>query len=134
MKILKLISGSFVLAATLLAVSPSAYSLEAPAHPDKNLVTQQAIKDTHDQLQVAKKLLEEKGDFVQIDEALAKVRQSQKDVRFEATEHQRQKFNVKLKNAREAVDKKDNAAALTSLNEAIAIFDDIEKVYAAAHK
>ena len=131
MKVLKKIAVSLVMAASMLAVSPA---FSAEAHKDLNAVVLEAAKKTEASLLEAKSLLEKGGDTTEaVKNALNEARQSVKEFRYEQTERLRQKMNDKIKVARESFLKNDNAKTLEQVNDALAIYAEMKKIYDAAH-
>jgi hypothetical protein len=101
MKVLKKIAVSLVMAASILAISPTTFAAEA--HKDLNAIVLEAGIKTEASLQEAKGLLEKGGDTSeQIKNALNEARQSIKEFRYEQTERLRQRMNDKIKAARES--------------------------------
>ncbi|PPD33412.1 MAG: hypothetical protein CTY19_07790 [Methylomonas sp.] len=77
--------------------------------------------------------LQAKGaDKAEIIAALGEVRQLQKEFRFEGTERLRQKAGEKFRVVKEQVESGD-AAATSSLNELVAMYKEMMKLYNAAH-
>ncbi|MCQ8105583.1 hypothetical protein NP590_15840 [Methylomonas sp. SURF-2] len=77
--------------------------------------------------------LQAKGaDKAEIANVLSEVRQLQKEFRFEGTERLRQKAGDKLRIARSQVEEGDAGAAAT-LNELVAMYKEMMKLYNAAH-
>lgn len=132
MNFLKKMAVAFAMTAALSAVSTTAFSAEE--HKDLNATVLNAAKSTEASLLEAKALLEKGGDTSEaIKNALNDARQSIKEFRYEATERLRQKMNDKIKHARDAFLKNDNAQTLTDVNEALALYVEMRKIYDAAH-
>jgi predicted nucleic acid-binding protein len=132
MKFLKKIAVSVALSAAMFAVAPATFAAEA--HKDLNVVVLEAAKTTEANLLEAKKLLEQGGDITEATQnALNAARQSIKEFRYEGTERLRQKMNDKIKTAREAFMKNDNAKSLEDVNAALEIYKEMRKIYDAAH-
>ena len=131
MKSLKKIAVSLVMTASMLVVSSAAFSKEEKK--DLNAVVETAGKNTEAKMLEAKSLLEKGGDSEQILQALNDARQFQKEFRYEQTERTRQKLQERLKASREAFIKHENEKALSELNEGLAIYAEMKKVYDAAH-
>ncbi|MDO9213601.1 MAG: hypothetical protein Q8Q54_10860 [Methylococcales bacterium] len=132
MKLLKKIAVAVVMTASMAAVSSTAFAAEA--HKDLNAIVQAAGKSTEASLLEAKALLEKGGDTSeQIQTALNNARQSIKEFRYEQTERLRQKMNDRIKTARESFMKNDNTKALEDVNDALAIYAEMKKIYDAAH-
>lgn len=132
MKLLKKIAVAVVMTASMAAVSSTAFAAEA--HKDLNAIVLAAGKSTEASLLEAKGLLEKGGDTSeQIQTALNNARQSVKEFRYEQTERLRQKMNDRIKTAREAFMKNDNAKALEDVNDALTIYAEMKKIYDAAH-
>ena len=130
MKVLKKIAIALFMTVSMLAVSSTTFAAEK----DGNAVVLNAAKNTEAALLEAKDLLEKGGDTSeQIKNALNEARQAVKEYRYEPIERARQKMNDKIKNARDAFLKNDNAKALADVNEALAIFAETKKIYDAAH-
>jgi hypothetical protein len=133
MKVLKKIAVSLVMAASILAISPTTFAAEA--HKDLNAIVLEAGIKTEASLQEAKGLLEKGGDTSeQIKNALNEARQSIKEFRYEQTERLRQRMNDKIKVARDSFIKNDNTKALAEVNEALVLYAEMRKIYDAAHK
>jgi gas vesicle protein len=132
MKVLKKIAVSLVMAGSMLVVAPA---FSAEAHKDLNAIVIEAAKKTEASLLEAKDLLEKGGDTSeQIKNALNEARQSIKEFRYEQTERLRQKMNDKIKTARDSFIKNDNTKTLAEVNDALAIYAEMRKIYDAAHK
>ncbi len=131
MKLFNKIAVSVVMTVSMLAVSSAAFSKEEKK--DLNAVVEGAGKLTESKMLEAKSLLENGGDHDQIQQLLNDARQAQKEFRYEQTERTRQKLQDKLKITRDAFIGNDNAKALAALNEALAIYAEMKKVYDAAH-
>lgn len=132
MKVLKKIAVAFVMTASMLAISANSFAAEA--HKDLNAVVVEAAKKTEATLLEVKSLLEKGGDIdEQVKNLLNEARQSVKEFRYEQTERLRQKLNGKLKTAREAFLKNDNEKTLADVNEALALYAEMKKIYDAAH-
>ncbi len=129
MNFLKKIALSFVVSASMLAVSPVAFSAE-----DKNAEVEQAANKTEAFMLEAKSSLEKGGASETTLNALNSARQSVKEFRYEATERARQQLNAHLKTARDAFIKNDNEKALAEVNAGLAVYYDMRKVYDASHK
>lgn len=132
MKLLKKIAVAVVMTASIAAVSSTAYAAEA--HKDLNATVQAAGKSTEASLLEVKELLEKGGDTnEQIQSALNNARQSIKEFRYEQTERSRQKMNDRIRSARESFLKNDNTKTLEDVNEALAIYAEMKKIYDAGH-
>lgn len=131
MKLLKKIAVALVMTASMLTVSST---FAATEHKDLNAIVEAAAKNTEASLLEAKSLLEKGGETAQIQKALNDARQFQKEFRYEQTERLRQKLNDKLRVARDAFDKNDNAKALEDVNAALALYVEMKKIYDEAHK
>jgi large subunit ribosomal protein L7/L12 len=131
MKLLKKIAVAVVMTASMAAVSSTAFAAEA--HKDLNAIVQNAAKNTEASLLEAKSLLEKGGETDKIQQVLNEARQHVKEFRYEQTERLRQKMNDKIKTAREAFMKDDNAKALADVNSALEIYAEMKKIYDAAH-
>ncbi len=132
MNVLKKIAVSLVMAASMLTIAPATFAAEA--HKDMNVVVLAAAKKTEASLLEVKSLLEKGGDTSeQVKNLLNEARQSVKEFRYEQTERLRQKMNDKIKSAREAFLKNDNAKTLADVNDALVIYADMRKIYDAAH-
>lgn len=132
MKLLKKIAVAVVMTASIAAVSSTAYAAEA--HKDLNATVQAAGKSTEASLLEVKELLEKGGDTnEQIQSALNNARQSIKEFRYEQTERLRQKMNDRIRTARESFLKNDNTKTLEDVNEALAIYAEMKKIYDAGH-
>lgn len=133
MKLLKIISVSLFVAVTMFAVSPAVYSAEESG-AQKAAKIEAAGETTKAKIEEANALVEKKGDKAAILALLGEARQAQKDFRYEATEHKRQKLNDRLRHAREAVDAGNYPEAGKELTEALTIYADMKKTYDEGHK
>lgn len=132
MKLLKKIAVAVVMTASMAAVSSTAFAAEA--HKDLNAIVLAAGKSTEASLLEAKELLEKGGNTnEQIQTALNNARQSIKEFRYEQTERLRQKMNDRIKTARDSFMKNENEKTLADVNEALAIYAEMKKIYDAAH-
>jgi large subunit ribosomal protein L7/L12 len=132
MNLLKKISVSVVMAASMLAIAPATFAAEA--HKDLNAIVLAAAEKTEASLLETKALLEKGGDIdEQVKNNLNEARQSVKEFRYEQTERLRQKLNDKLKTAREAFLKNDNEKTLADVNAALVLYAEMRKIYDAAH-
>ena len=129
MKFLQKMAVSFVMTASMLAVSPMAFSAE-----DKNATVEEAANKTESSMLEAKSALEKGGDSDITLNALNAARQSVKEFRYEATERARQKLNAHLKLARDSFIKNDNEKALSEINAGLAVYTEMRKIYDASHK
>jgi hypothetical protein len=132
MKLLKKIAVAVVMTASMAAVSSTAFAAEA--HKDLNAIVKEAGKNTEATLLEVKGLLEKGGDITeQVQTGLNNARQSVKEFRYEQTERLRQKMNDRIKSAREAFLKNDNAKTLEDVNSALAIYAEMKVIYDKAH-
>jgi len=92
-----------------------------------------AAEGTVVKIEEAAKLAEQGADKEGILKAISEARQLQKEFRYEGTERLRQKAGDQVRHAREAIAANDMAAAKTHLNEALAIYQEMLKIYQAAH-
>ena len=131
MKFLNKAVVSAVMAASMLAMSSSVFSAEE--HKDKNLAVQEAAKNTEASMLEAKEALLKGGDGEKTLNALNDARQFVKEFRYEQTERLRQKLNTSLKTAREEAIANSNEKALAEVNNGLAIYAEMKKIYDAAH-
>ncbi|WP_262965292.1 hypothetical protein [Methylobacter psychrophilus] len=129
--LLKKIAATLIITASMLAVSPIAFSAEEKV--DKNALVEDAANKTEASMLEAKSLLEKGGESDQTLKALNDARQSVKEFRYEATERARQKLNGHLKSAREAFINNDNEKALTEIKAGLVVYSEMRKVYDASH-
>ncbi len=131
MKVLKKIAVAFVMTLSMLTVSSNTFAAEV-----SHAAVAEAAKNTGEKILEAKNLLEKGGDAdtsEKIQNALNEARQSVKEFRYEPTERLRQKLNDKLRLARDAFLKNDNAKALSEVDAALALYTEIRKTYDATH-
>ncbi|MCX7106436.1 MAG: hypothetical protein NTV66_02505 [Methylococcales bacterium] len=131
MKFLNKFVLSSVMAASLLAISSSAFSAEE--HKDKNAAVLEAAKNTEASMIEAKEALIKGGDGETALNAINAARQSVKEFRYEQTERLRQKLNTSLKTAREDALENHNDKALEEINKGLEIYAEMKKIYDAAH-
>jgi large subunit ribosomal protein L7/L12 len=141
MNILKKIVLSTAILAAFATVSAPAFAAEE--HVDKNAVVKAAAAETRAKIQEAIVFAEKgiadvghAGAFTDKKEFIAKIgeaRQAQKEYRYEQTERLRQKLNDKLRGARESADI-GMGEALHETKAALAIVDEMDVIYNAAHK
>lgn len=117
---------SLIMSAALV-VSSSAFA-ESPGDAKVRAAGEGTVAKVEEAVSLAEKGAD-KADVIKI---LSEVRQLQKEFRFEGTERLRQKAGDSLKASRDAVEKGDaNAAA--SLKDTLAIYQEMLKLYKAAH-
>ncbi len=128
MKFLKKIAVSLIMAASLTAVSSTAF-----AEAEGAAVVKAAAEGTVAKIEEAVNLVEKGGDKAEIIKAINEARQLQKEFRYELTERQRQKANDKLRIARQEFEKGDVQPAEATLRAALAAFQEMLNQYNAAH-
>jgi len=131
MKLLKKIVVAVAMSASMLAVSSNAFAAEESK--DLNAMVVTAAGHTEASLLEVKELLTKGGDTDRIQQLLNDARQYVKEFRYEQTERLRQKLNDKLRHARKAFMEHDNAKALNDVNESLALYTEMRKIYDAAH-
>ncbi|MDD5275866.1 MAG: hypothetical protein PHR16_07260 [Methylovulum sp.] len=129
MKFLKKIAVSLLMAASMTAVSSTAF-----AAPEGAAVVKAAAEGTVAKIEEAVNLVEKGGDKAEIVKAINEARQLQKEFRYELTERQRQKANDKLRIARDAFEKGEMQPAEATLKAALASFQEMLSTYNAAHQ
>ena len=92
-----------------------------------------AAEGTVAKLEEAVGLAEKGADTAELVKVINEARQLQKEFRYEGTERLRQKANDKLRIAREAFEGGDKQAADTNLKAALATYQEMVKIYKAAH-
>lgn len=128
MKFLKKIAVSLLMAASMTAVSSTAF-----AAPEGAAAVKAAAEGTVAKIEEAVSLVEKGGDKAEIIKAINEARQLQKEFRYELTERQRQKANDKLRIARDAFEKGETQPAEVTLRAALASFQEMLNAYNAAH-
>lgn len=128
MKLLNKIAVSLVMAASMSAISSSAF-----AAPEGAAVVRAAAEGTVAKIEEAVSLMEKGADKAEIVKAINDARQLQKEFRYEVTERQRQKANDKLRIARDAFENNEKESAETTLRAALAGFQEMLNTYNAAH-
>lgn len=118
----------------VLSVILAAASFTVAAEATGEAKVRAALEGTLAQIQQAIDMTNQGADAAKISAVIGDARQSQKEFRFEGTERQRQKANEKMKVAREAIDKGENAAAELQLKEALADFNAMKADYDKTHK
>jgi large subunit ribosomal protein L7/L12 len=116
-------------AALVLSALAAAPAMAAGAGDAKVLAAGEA---TLAKTQEAVDLLEKGGDKEQVLALFSEIRQSQKEFRYEQTERLRQKAGDSLRHAREELESGDSKA-LADLKTTLATFQEMMKVYKAAH-
>jgi hypothetical protein len=140
MNTFKKIALSAAIVAAFAAVSAPAFAAEESR--DKNVLVKAAASTTRTQIADAIAFAEKgiadaghAGEFADKKAFVAKIgeaRQSQKEYRYEQTERLRQKLNDKLRGARESADL-GMGEALSETKAALAILDEMDVIYNAAH-
>lgn len=128
MKVLKKVLVSLVMAASMAAVSSTAF-----AAPKGEAEVKAAIENTLADIAAAQ-AASKSGDLSGVTKSINEARQAQKEFRFEITERQRQKANDKLRAAREAFEAGDTAAGDAGLAEALKSFTEMKAQYDLTHK
>jgi hypothetical protein len=128
MSVLRKIVVSFIMAASMGAVSSTAYA----AATGEEKVTA-AIENTVAKLEEAVSLSEKGSDKAAIIKAINEARQIQKEFRSENTERQRERSMNKLRSARDAYSKDDLKTGEAILREALAEYKAMKATYDEAH-
>jgi large subunit ribosomal protein L7/L12 len=128
MRVLRKIVVSFIMAASIGAVSSTAYAVAT----GEAKVTE-ASENTVAKIEEAVSLAEKGGDKAAIVKAINEARQIQKEFRYEVTERQRERANNILKAARDAYSKDDLQTGEAKLREALAAYKAIKATYDAKH-
>jgi len=113
---------------TALAVSSSAFAGEAT-----DAKVRAAGEGALAKVEEAVSLQTQGADKTAVEDALKEVRQLQKEFRYEGTERLRQKAGDKLRVARDQV-KNGDAEATATLQELLAMYQEMMKLYNATHK
>lgn len=124
MSVLRKIVVSFIMAASMAAVSSVAYA----AATGEAKVTE-AIENTVAKLEEAVSLAEKGSDKAAIIKAINEARQIQKEFRSENTERQRERSMNKLRSARDAYSKDDLKTGEAILREALAEYKAMKATY-----
>lgn len=128
MKFLKKMAVSLIMAASMAAVSSTAF-----AEPEGAAVVKAAAEGTVAKIEEAVSLLEKGGDKAEVIKAINDARQLQKEFRYEGTERQRQKANDKLRIARQEFENGEVQPAEATLRAALESFKEMLNIYNAAH-
>jgi len=128
MQVLKKVLVSLVMAASMAAVSSTAF-----AAPKGEAEVKAAIENTLSSITAAQAAAKS-GDLSGVTKSINEARQAQKEFRFEGTERQRQKANDKLRAAREAFEAGDTAVGEAGLAEALQSFTEMKAVYDKTHQ
>ena len=131
MKVFNKILISLVIAASMTAISSSAFAAESN---DLNAIVRVAAEGTIAKIEEAISIVEQDGDKTAAVTAINEARQLQKEFRYEATERSRQKANEKLRLAREALTSDDTKSAEETLKVALTAFKEMKVTYDASHK
>ena len=128
MQVLKKILVSIAMAASMAAVSSTAFAAEGDAK------VKAAAENAIIKIEEAVSIVEKGGDKAEVIKAINDARQIQKDFRYELTERQREKANTKLKVARDAFESGDFQPAEAKLREALASYQEMKAIYDSNHK
>lgn len=119
------------IALSLIFTAISATVLAAPAGEAQ---VKAAAEGAIAKIEEAVNLAEKGGSKEEIVKAINDARQLQKEFRYEVTERQRQKYNDKLRIARDAFENGELQPAEAKLKEALAGFIEMKTIYDANHK
>lgn len=111
----------------------SVFASTAFAEATGEAQVREAAEGTVAKIEEAVNLADQGADKEGILKALTEARQLQKEFRYEPTERLRQKAGNKVRQAREALTNNDMEAAKTNLKEALATYQEMLKIYQAAH-
>ncbi|MFA5985240.1 MAG: hypothetical protein WC782_14590 [Methylococcaceae bacterium] len=114
-----------------LAMTAAAPALFAEATGEAEV--RAAAEGTVAKIQEALSLSEKGVDKEEVNKVINDARQLQKEFRYERTERQRQKAGNLLRVARDEIEKGDKVAGETALKTSLASFQEMLKVYLAAH-
>jgi hypothetical protein len=128
MQVLKKVLVSLVMAASMAAISSTAF-----AAPKGEAEVKAAIEGTLSSIEAAQAAAKA-GDLSGVTKSINEARQAQKEFRFEGTERQRQKANDKLRAAREAFEAGDTTGGDAGLAEALQSFKEMKAQYDVTHK
>ncbi|MDD1614432.1 MAG: hypothetical protein LUP98_07230 [Methylococcaceae bacterium] len=127
MQVLKKVLVSLVMAASMAAVSSTAF-----AAPKGEAEVKAAIENTIAGITAAQAAVKS-GDLSGASQDILKAAQASKEFRFEITERQRQKATDQLKAARKSIETGDIAAGEAGLETALKAFQDMKAKYDLTH-